>query len=393
MGNSGLPQEAGVPASRLFRSFLGLGATAFGGPAMVAHIKDLAMNRNQWLPEDTLRDGVVLCQSMPGATAMQMAAYVGLRAGGLRGAAASYVGFGLPSFLLMLALAALYSGSREVPMVGSLFQGLEVIVVAILANATYRFGRDIAKRPWDLLFAPASAAFFAAGVSPFLVIIGAGAAGILLFRGTAPGPAPGEGAGKAGGLPRPILYVIVITLAGVAALRFLDAKLYSIAALMLRIDLFAFGGGFASLPLMYHGIVNALGFMDGKTFMDGVALGQITPGPIIITATFVGYLVRGLPGAVVATAAIFTPSFVVLVAAVPHLDRMKRSPHFSGATRGIFGSFVGLLFFMTLRFAWAVPWDPVRVLFGAAAAVALARKVGILPVVLTGAALSVLIFR
>jgi len=144
---------------------------------------------------------------------------------------------------------------------------------------------------------------------------------------------------------------------------------------------------------MFHEVVNAMGWMDGKTFMDGIALGQVTPGPIIITATFVGYLVGGLPGALVATIAIFTPSFVVLVAVTPFFDRLKGSRYFSGATRGILASFVGLLFYMTIRFGVAVPWDAVKALFGIAALVALARKVNILHVVLVGSILSVLIFR
>ena len=118
---------------------------------MIAHIKEMSVKRKKWLTEETFKDGVVICQSVPGATAMQMAAYVGLRARGVRGAIASYVGFGLQAFLLMLALAVFYSGSRELPLVVSLFQGLQVMVVAIVANATFLFGRDIWKRPGILV--------------------------------------------------------------------------------------------------------------------------------------------------------------------------------------------------------------------------------------------------
>src|SRR5450759_527977 len=113
-------------ATAIFGSFLRLGITAFGGPAMIAHIKELSVKRNKWLTEETFKDGIVICQSVPGATAMQMAAYVGLRLRGGRGAVASYVGFGLPAFLLMLALAVFYSGSRELHLVVSLFRGLQV---------------------------------------------------------------------------------------------------------------------------------------------------------------------------------------------------------------------------------------------------------------------------
>jgi chromate transporter len=382
-----------VPPTRLFLSFLRLGITSFGGPAMIAHIRDLSVKRNRWLMEETFKDGVVICQSMPGATAMQMAAYVGLRAGGLRGAITSFVGFGLPAFLLMLVLAAGYAGSSELPPVVSLFQGLQVVVVAIVANATFLFGRDIVKRPGDLFIAPVSAALFWFGVSPFVVIVGAAIAGIAFFKDSALPPSSGQNGDKPGQVPKPILIFIGLVCAGVAGLYFADRKLYHLATVMLRIDLFAFGGGFASLPLMFHEIVNVKGWLDGKTFMDGIALGQITPGPIVITATFVGYLVRGFVGSLVATLAIFTPSFVILVAATPFFDRLKDARYFSGATRGILASFVGLLFYMTIRFAVAVPWEPSKVLFGIAVVIALARKVNILYIVLIGSALSIVIFR
>ena len=380
-------------AAAIFGSFLRLGITAFGGPAMIAHIKEMAVIRNKWLTGETFKDGVVICQSVPGATAMQMAAYVGLRVRGVRGAIASYTGFGLPAFLLMLVLAVLYSGSREMPLVVSLFRGLQVMVVAIVANATFTFGRDIGKKISNLVLAAVAAALFWIGVSPFVVIAGAAIIGGLMFKDPAFFPSSALKEGEAGKVPGPIVVFMILVCAGVVGLYFADRKLFQLAALMLRIDLFAFGGGFASLPLMFHEVVNAMGWMDGKTFMDGIALGQITPGPIIITATFVGYLVRGFPGALVATAAIFTPSFVVLVAVTPFFDRLKSGRHFAGATRGVLASFVGLLFYMTIRFAVAVPWDGVKVLFGIAVLVALAKKVNILHVVLVGSVLSILIFR
>jgi chromate transporter len=382
-----------VPPTRLFLLFLRLGITAFGGPAMIAHIRELSVKRNRWLKEETFKDGVVLCQSLPGATAMQMAAYVGLRAGGLRGAITSFVGFGLPAFILMLVLAACYAGSSELPPVVSLFHGLQVVVVAIVANATFLFGRDIVKRPGDLFIAPVSAALFWFGVSPFVVIVVAAIAGIVFFKDSALPPSSGQNGDKTGQVPKPIILFLGLVGAGVAGLYFADRKLYHLATVMLRIDLFAFGGGFGSLPLMFHEVVNVKGWLDGKTFMDGIALGQITPGPIVITATFVGYLIRGFVGSLVATIAIFTPSFVLLVAATPFFDRWKAARYFSGATRGILASFVGLLFSMTIRFAVAVPWEPSKVLFGIAAVIALARKMNILYIVLIGSALSIVLFR
>jgi chromate transporter len=161
---------------------------------------------------------------------------------------------------------------------------------------------------------------------------------------------------------------------------------------MMRIDLFAFGGGFASIPLMLHEIVNVRGWMDSKTFMDGIALGQVTPGPIVITSTFVGYMSYGLWGAAVATIAIFTPSFLMVIAITPVFDRLKASAYFLGATKGILASFVGLLFFVTIKFALAVPWDLVRIVLVCAAFIALIRKVDILYVVFITAVISIFAF-
>jgi chromate transporter len=132
--------------------------------------------------------------------------------------------------------------------------------------------------------------------------------------------------------------------------------------------------------------------MDSKTFMDGIALGQCTPGPIVITSTFVGYLTYGIFGAFVSTVAIFTPSFLMVIAITPVMDRLKTSIYFLRATKGIIASFVGLLFFVTVKFALAMPWDIVRAALVCAAFVALLRKVNIIYVVLAGAALSLALF-
>jgi chromate transporter len=359
---------------------------------MIAYIGMMAVQRKKWLDQPTFKTGVALAQSIPGATAMQSAAYVGLRVQGIPGALASYVGFGLPAFLFMVILSSLYAASRDLPWVTSLFYGLQVIVVAVVANATLTFGRTAFKGYMDVLVAAGSAGAFWLGVSPFYVIVGAAILAIIVFK-TEAAQAP-AGARAAGGLP--ITRIVALPLAVVIALLCLylaKPKLFTLALLMLKIDLFAFGGGFASLPLMLQEVVHVQGWMDEKTFMDGIALGQITPGPIVITASFVGYLLRGLPGAVIATIAIFTPSFVLLVIIAPFFDRLKTSVLFSKAIKGILASFVGLLFFVTLKFALAVPWDVVRAVLAVATFVALLRKIDILYIVPAGAALSLFLLR
>jgi len=386
--NTALEVNQRVTASSLFLSFLRLGLTAFGGPAMVAYIKELSVNRHHWLDKETFREGVALCQTIPGATAMQMAAYVGLRAKGIAGALSAFVGFSLPAFILMLVLSALYSRYHTVPGIISLFKGLQVIVVAIVANATYSFGKSTFKNYKEVFIAMTASILFWAGISPFIVIIGAALAGIIFSRRRIVASAYTKNRHNF----KELLILLVFPLLMLAMLYFIDSKLFNLAALMMRIDLFAFGGGFASIPLMLHEIVDVRGWMDNKTFMDGIALGQVTPGPIVITSTFVGYLTHGIAGAFVATIAIFTPSFLMVIAITPVFDRLKASAYFLGATKGILASFVGLLFFVTVKFSLAVPWDIVRVVLAITAFAALMKKVDILYVVLITTVISVFVF-
>jgi chromate transporter len=161
---------------------------------------------------------------------------------------------------------------------------------------------------------------------------------------------------------------------------------------MSKIDLLAFGGGFASVPLMFHEVVEARSWMDGSTFLDGIVLGQFTPGPIVITATFVGYLVNGLLGALVATIAIFLPSFLLVIGVTPYFDRLRASPHFVKAVGGILCSFVGLLVTVTIRFGFNVHWDAAHIILCTAAFGALLLNLDILWVVLAGTAISAFVF-
>jgi chromate transporter len=376
----------------LFLSFLRLGITAFGGPAMVAYIGELSVKHKQWLDQETFKDGVALCQTIPGATAMQTAAYVGLQAKGVVGALSSYIGFGLPAFILMTIFSSLYAASRDLPWVVSLFAGLQVIVVALVANAAYTFGKTSLKGFMEAFLAAAAAFAFFIGISPFYVIAGIAVAGILAFKANI--SAAADTAVKADSAHFiHVAILLLIVLAGLTVLYFSSAKLLRLALLMLKVDVFAFGGGFASVPLMLHEIVDVQGWLDSKVFMDGIALGQVTPGPIVITATFVGYLTEGFVGGLVATLAIFTPSFVVLVAMAPFFDRMRRSRLFSQALKGILCSFVGLLVFVTVKFAFAVPWDLVRILIAVGAFIAVLKKIDILYIVPVGAAISLALLR
>jgi len=163
------------------------------------------------------------------------------------------------------------------------------------------------------------------------------------------------------------------------------------AILMFRIDLTAFGGGFASVPFMQHEIVGVRNWMDNQTFMNGIALGQITPGPIVITATFIGYVLWGPVGGAIATISVFLPSFVMVIGTSPWFDRLRYSPSFNKVIGGVLCSFVGLLLTVAIRFGTNVHGDLYHTVLGSGALTALLLKVDILWVVAAGTIISAIV--
>lgn len=388
----------------LFTSFLRLGCTAFGGPSMIAYIRKMAVGEKKWLDSETFSSGVALCQIIPGATAMQVAAYVGLKTRGVVGAGASFIGFALPAFMLMMTFSILYSSNHNLPIVVSAFSGLQAVIVAVIANAALSFGKVILKEWKTSAVATIAAALFGMSVNPVIVILISVVAGLAIITPLGQSTKSDVIMNSAAIIDRdsnsvapqnhmsyrkPLLLILLVGAVALLLLFIFDRNLFNIALLMFRIDLFAFGGGFASIPLMLHEIVEVRNWVDNQTFMNGIVLGQVTPGPIVITATFVGYLAGGLIGAVVGTIGIFSPSFVILVALSPYFDRLKSSQVFNRAINGVLCSFVGLLITVTIRFTLNVQWDLTHLLLAFTAFTALYMKVDILWVVLTGTILSI----
>ena len=357
---------------------------------MVAYIRTMAVEKKHWLDAETFSDGVALCQTIPGATAMQTAAYVGLKTRGVIGALASFIGFSLPAFLLMIGLAAAYASTNNLPIVVSAFSGLQAIIVAIIANATLSFGRITLKDWRTLIIAGIAAALFGVNVNPIFVILFAAVLGLALVKPRQPNSNHPVSSESTQTNTKPLLLILSATGIGFLLLYFFNPTLFNLAILMFRIDLFAFGGGFASIPLMLHEIVEVRHWMDSATFMNGIVLGQVTPGPIVITATFIGYLLGGLLGGVIATISIFLPSFALVVGLSPYFDRLRISPYFNKVIGGVLCSFVGLLFTVTIRFALNVQWDLPHLLLASGALIALLVKVDILWVVVIGTIASIL---
>jgi chromate transporter len=378
---------------QLFLSFLRLGTTAFGGPSMVAYIRKLAVDRKGWLSARDFSEGVAFCQMVPGATAMQTAAYVGLRLRGVAGAAASFIGFGLPAFALMLVFAVVYAQTGNLPAVLAAFSGLQAVIIAVVVNAALSFGKTTLKNWKYGLIAVAAAVMFWVDIHPLIVILLAAGVGWLIL------PLPNAvelQAGKSIATPfykKTLVLILAFATVGLAILYFLAGDLFTLALLMFRVDLMAFGGGFASVPIMYHEVVEVNNWLNGQTFMNGMILGQATPGPVVITATFIGYLLKGILGAIVASLSIFFPSFLLVIGVSPFFNRLSESPVFHKIIRGVLCSFVGLLVSVAIRFGFQVQWDVFHILLAVGALAALLRKVDILWVVLVGTILSIVLIR
>jgi chromate transporter len=256
----------------LFLSFLRLGLTSFGGPAMVAYVKNLAVSKKQWLGGDSFSDGVALCQTIPGATAMQSAAYVGLKARGFSGAAGAYIGFGLPAFIFMLALSVLYKYGQDAPLILSLFSGLRAMVVALMANAVLSFGTTTIKNWWGLPVVAGAAVALFFGVNPIYVIFAAAMLGLALPLNAGATPkadAEHDPTSKHRSFLRPVLLLLAAAAVVMGILYVFRPQLFDLALTMLRVDLFAFGGGFASVPLMQHEVVDVHHWVEAQAFIDG----------------------------------------------------------------------------------------------------------------------------
>jgi chromate transporter len=380
----------------LFLKILKLGATAYGGPAMIAQIKETAVNRYGWVKEGEFMRGVALCQLIPGATMVQIVTYVGYRVRGIWGALTAAVAFVLPAFIALLILSAIYFKFHTVWFVQALFKGLGAIVVAIILNACITFGRPILK-DWKVILIAFLSFFGFFFQWNFVLIFALAAIASLLLRPKIP-PAK---AAPTGGVPLKVTkekeYLILVLLAAFICLAlvfsyFLDPKITALSLSLSKIGALAFGGGFPALPLIQYEMVDRFRWLSTKEFLDGIALGQVTPGPVLITATFVGYKVANFLGAFMATLGVFFPSFFILVLLIPYHDRLKGVEKVRMMEQGVLGAFIGMITLVLYNFGRTSLVDIPRILMAAAAFIAIYKKISLSYILLAGGALSILIY-
>jgi chromate transporter len=324
--------------------FLKLGTTAFGGPAAhLAMMEEEVVRRRGWISREYFLDLVGATNLIPGPNSTEMAIHLGLVRGRLRGLAAAGVCFILPATAITLAFAWAYVRFGARPEAGALLYGAKPAILAVILSGVWRLGMTAARKSVPAAIGLLVAAASLAGANEVALIVASGALGFALaaWRGRRHRAAAGLAVGIAGGagaLVGPIP-AAAATAAGIAA----PVTLVSLGLFFLKVGSVLFGTGYVLVAFLEGGLVHDFHWLTQQQLLDAIAIGQFTPGPVLSTATFIGYLLAGVPGALVATAAIFFPSFVLVWASNPWVPRLRRSPVAAGFLDAVNGASVGLM--------------------------------------------------
>jgi chromate transporter len=357
--------------------FLRLGTTAFGGPAAhIAMMQDEVVRRRRWLTETAFLDLVAATNLIPGPNSTELAIHIGLLRRGWPGLVVAGVAFIVPAMLITGAMGALYVQSGEVPAIGHVLVGVKPVMVAVILQALVSLTPKAA-RSWPLRLTGLGAVVAAAVGAPELaVLLGAGLAGVFWMR-----PATAPATTAAPPLPVIVPWGPLGLLAGqatttgvVAATTTTTAAAFSLPMLFwvfAKAGALLFGSGYVLLAFLKTDLVEGLGWLTSAQLMDAIAVGQVTPGPVFTTATFIGYLLGGVPGAVVATVGIFLPAFIFVALSGPLIPRLRRSPGASAFLDGVTVASLALMAVVLAELARVALVDVGSVLVGLVAAVLL----------------------
>lgn len=338
--------------SMLFLTFLKIGSTAFGGfMALISVVENLVVQRHKLLTHEDVLDGISLATVLPGPIAVNVVAYVGYRIRGMWGAVATATAVLLPSFILVVGLTAVYYEAGEIDAVSRVFAGFIPAVVAIIISAAWRMAKKTIKT-WQAIAIAVAAGLLIQFVGGFyitlLVILGAGVLGYLMFysaAAAAPPPAVDRPKLGKGRLVASFAVLGCFVLLYLVPLPFLGTdSLGRLFTTFSGMSLMLFGGGYVFIPLIQQIVVDGYGWVNQAEFANAIALGQVTPGPILISAAFIGYATKGLLGSAVATIGIFFPPALLMVTCSHLLDQIKSSTVIQAALKGIRPAIVGMIF-------------------------------------------------
>jgi chromate transporter len=317
---------------RLALYFLRLGATGFGGPVVLAaHMHRDLVENGAWITEADYQEGLAFAQLLPGPLAAQLAMYIGWLRGGPLGTVLAAAAFVLPSFLMAMAVGALYVHYGSLAWIQGAFYGIGAAVIAIIGLGAYQLSRKALGHDWFQwsVFAIMAAVTAATGTEMVWLILLSGVAAVVV------GILPKLRAGvSAFAFPPVLLTGLHGPVPGLLGPLFL---------LFLKAGAFVFGSGLAIVPFLYGQVVITSHWLTEQQFLDAVAVAMITPGPVVITAAFIGYLVAGAAGAIVASAAVFAPPLLMVIAGAPYYRRLVRNAHVKAFVRGVTAAAVGAI--------------------------------------------------
>jgi len=317
--------------------FLRLGALGFGGPiALAAYMQRDLVERRGWFTQDEYLQGLAVSQTLPGPLAAQLAMWLGYVRRGFWGAVAAAIPFILPPFVIVSIVAALYVALRGTTLIQALFYGIGPTVIALILRGAWKLLGVTVKndrRLWAIFAAVAVITFVVRGEVAVLFIL-AGLVGVVLY-------APG---GWLQRMPRaPALLPFGLADLATAAQSGDPNVLLQLGIFFFTAGAFTFGSGLAIVPFLQQGVVHDYGWLTQNEFLDAVAMGMITPGPVVITAVFVGYLVAGLGGATIAGIGVFLPPFLMVVIFAPWIIRYRKHPAVQGFTKGATAAAAGAI--------------------------------------------------
>jgi chromate transporter len=348
------------PLREIAAVMLKLGTIAFGGPAAhVAMLGDETVTRRRWLEDQEFLDLFGAVSILPGPSSTQLAIALSRRRAGRLGLVVGGACFIAPAMTIVLALAWAYARYGTTPAGGGVLYGIEPVAVAIVAVALWQLGRSALKRPWFALIAAATVAAYFAGISVLLPLLAGGMVTSLAHNRSRLGRAH-------------LIFPLAPVLPAVTTLR-ARPDVFDVLAEFAKLGVVVFGSGYALLAFLRADLVDHLHWLTEQQVLDAVAAGQVTPGPVFTTATFVGYLLGGVPFALAATAGIFVPSFVMVAVLEPFVGRIRRSAWFGPALDGVTVAALGLMAGVTVDLGRGAITDPLTSLLAVTSLAALMR--------------------
>jgi chromate transporter len=351
--------EMRTPLTELLRYFLRLGLLGFGGPvALVGQMERELVAERHWLTKEQMREAIAICQSLPGPLAIQVGIYIAYLRGGFWGAWIGGWAFIFPNFVIVAALGALYVYFGDLKPVTAIFYGVGPAVIALILHSCYRLAK-LGMEDW-LQWAIAGACVVVTVIlqaEVALLFIGAGLIGVLYYGNLFRRP------------PSAKLQIALVP--SVLAPAATSSTLGKLLLFFLKAGSLTFGSGLVIVPFLQQGLVQQYGWLDERQFLIAVAVGMISPGPVVITATFVGYLVAGFWGSLVSTIGIFFPSFIFILVVAPLLARHGSNPNVQGFVRGAYGAAIGTILGACFLLGRIAIGDWLTALIGAASLAAL----------------------